>query len=69
MKSNHKPHINNEIISASDFINEYESGEKKIERSYIIPPELGKPGFGKIFVTFGISKECLPRKSNQTTCS
>ncbi len=65
MNSIKKPHISNEIISATDFIDEYKRGKRNIERSFIIPPELGKPGFGKIFVTFGIPGDILKPESDR----
>ena len=36
------------ILTPSEFIALYEKNPESIKSSFIVPPELGKPGFGKI---------------------
>ena len=64
MTSEYKKHLNEEVLSPGDFINEYIKGKKKIEKSVILPPRIGTPGFGKILVSFGVSKNDLPQSIN-----
>ena len=52
MNKKYFPQSRVQILTAAEFIKEYEENPERIERSYIIPPEIGKPGFGKILVEF-----------------
>ena len=41
---------NRQIISAAEYVKHYENGMINIESSFIIPPKIGRPGFGKFFI-------------------
>jgi hypothetical protein len=38
------------IMTPKEFITQYENNPSEIKEATIVPPELGKPGFGKIIV-------------------
>jgi len=44
--------LNGAIVAPEDFIKLYENNPNAIEESSIIPPKLGSPGFGSIYVKF-----------------